>query len=72
MSGFLIRLSCDACLLTLGKYLVTGDREVTTVLTVQADGTNWELLEGTLHDVTHLPCRSARYIATGGSAGGEF
>ena len=42
------------------SYVVTGDREVTTVLTVHADG-RWELAKGTLYDVTHLPCRSARY-----------
>ena len=47
---------------TLGerRYVVTGDRELTTVLTVHADG-RWELAKGTLYDVTHLPCRSARY-----------
>lgn len=39
---------------------MTGDREVTTVLTVDARG-GWALEKGTLHDVTHLPCRSARY-----------
>ena len=49
-----------------GKYLVTGDRKVTTVLTIQPkdkDGNQrWELAEGaTLYDVTHLGCRSARY-----------
>lgn len=49
-----------------GKYLVTGDREVTTVLTIQPkdkDGKQrWELADGaTLYDVTHLGCRSARY-----------
>ena len=49
-----------------GKYMVTGDREVTTVLTihlVDEDGAQrWELEDGaTLYDVTHLPCRSARY-----------
>lgn len=54
-----------------GKYVVTGDREVTTVLTVHPkdkDGVqSWELDGGaTLYDVTHLPCRSARYTpATG-------
>jgi hypothetical protein len=40
--------------------MVTGDREVTTVLTIDAEG-RWALDTGTLHDVTHLPCRSARY-----------
>jgi hypothetical protein len=49
-----------------GKYLVTGDRTVTTVLTIQPkdkDGNQrWELADGaTLYDVTHLACRSARY-----------
>jgi len=42
------------------RYVVTGDREVTTVLTVFDDG-RWELQKGSLYDVTHLPCRSARY-----------
>jgi len=44
-----------------GRYVVTGGRELTTVLTVGADGDSWSLEKGTLHDVTHLPCRSARY-----------
>jgi hypothetical protein len=49
-----------------GKYLVTGDRDVTTVLTVRPKDKNgnqrWELADGaTLYDVTHLGCRSARY-----------
>ena len=49
-----------------GKYLVTGDREVTTVLTIHPrdkDGNQrWELADGAkLYDVTHLACRSARY-----------
>jgi hypothetical protein len=49
-----------------GKYLVTGDRTVTTVLTIHPkdkDGNQqWELADGaTLYDVTHLGCRSARY-----------
>ena len=43
-----------------GRYLVTGARSVTTGLTVEANG-QWKLDEGTLYDVTHLPCRSARY-----------
>jgi len=52
--------------LAAGKYLVTGDRNVTTVLTVHAkdkDGSQrWELADGaTLYDVTHFGCRSARY-----------
>jgi hypothetical protein len=49
-----------------GKYLVTGDREAVSALTVHPmdkDGAQrWELANGTrLFDVTHLPCRSARY-----------
>ena len=49
-----------------GKYMVTGDREVTAVLTIHPkdnDGSlRWDLDKGaTLYDVTHLPCRSARY-----------
>jgi hypothetical protein len=43
-----------------GRYLVTGGRSVTTGLTVDKLG-NWQLDEGTLYDVTHLPCRAARY-----------
>ncbi|WNM60907.1 hypothetical protein [Candidatus Nitrospira neomarina] len=54
-----------------GKYLVTGDREVTTVLTIHPadkDGNSrWELDDqATLYDVTHLRCRSARYTPTTG------
>ncbi|CAK8986520.1 unnamed protein product [Durusdinium trenchii] len=49
-----------------GKYEVTGDREVTTTLTIYPKDSNgqqrWELANGAkLFDVTHLPCRSARY-----------
>lgn len=44
-----------------GDYMVTGDREVTTTLTIAEDGDRWSLAQGNLHDVTHLPCRSARY-----------
>lgn len=52
--------------LAAGKYLVTGDRDTTTVLTVypkDKDGKQrWELANGaTLHDVTHLGCRAGRY-----------
>jgi hypothetical protein len=52
-----------------GKYLVTGDRDVTAVLTIHPrdkDGNQrWELADGaTLYDVTHLACRSARYTPT--------
>lgn len=53
-----------------GKYVVTGDRDVTTVLTVhpgdEKGAARWELADGAkLHDVTHLPCRSARYTPNG-------
>ena len=34
------------------------------ILTVTEDG-SWKLEKGTLYDVTHLPCRAARYC--GGS-----
>ena len=52
-----------------GKYLVTGDREVTTVLTIHPADKNgnsrWEFDDhATLYDVTHLRCRSARYTPT--------
>jgi hypothetical protein len=52
--------------LPAGKYLVTGDRDVTSVLTIHPRDRNgnqrWELADGaTLWDVTHLGCRSARY-----------
>jgi hypothetical protein len=54
-----------------GKYVVTGGRETTAVLTVHADGDDgtrhWQLDEGaTLYDVTHLRCRSARYTPAAG------
>lgn len=53
-----------------GKYLVTGDREVTSILTIYPIGQDgaqrWQLDKGaTLYDVTHLPCRSARYTSPG-------
>ena len=55
--------------LSPGRYLVTGGREVTTLLTVDPPNENgeqgWRLEGGdegvTLYDVTHLPCRSAKY-----------
>ena len=54
-----------------GKYVVTGGREVTAVLTIYpkgADGTQrWELSDNaTLYDVTHLRCRAARYSPAAG------
>jgi hypothetical protein len=58
--------------LAAGQYLVTGDREATAVLTVHPPDRNgdqrWELGDGaTLHDVTHLGCRSARYTPAASS-----
>ena len=55
-----------------GKYLVTGGREVTTVLTIHprgADGKQrWELADGaTIWDVTHLGCRAGRYTPAKGA-----
>jgi hypothetical protein len=52
--------------LPAGKYVVTGGREATAVLTVYAKdangNTHWELSNGAkLYDVTHLPCHAARY-----------
>lgn len=49
------------------RYVVTGDRKVTSILTVVADG-RWSLSEGTLYDVTHLPCRTGVYTATANGA----
>jgi hypothetical protein len=54
-----------------GKYMVTGAREATAVLTIHAadknGDTRWELdKSATLHDVTHLGCRSARYTPAAG------
>ena len=49
-----------------GKYIVTGDREAVAMLTIHPEDDKgiqrWELGNAaTLYDVTHLPCRSARY-----------
>jgi hypothetical protein len=54
------------------KYLVTGDRDVTAVLTIHPPDKNgdrrWELDNGAnLHDVTHLGCRAARYAPAAGA-----
>jgi hypothetical protein len=51
-----------------GQYVVTGGREVTSVLTVSAPDANgqqaWSLADGaTIYDVTHLRCRAALYTA---------
>ena len=52
-----------------GKYIVTGDRDAYSELTVhpvdESGAHRWELNNGArLYDVTHLPCRSARYTPT--------
>ena len=54
-----------------GRYVVTGDREVQAVLTIHPKGDDgaqrWELSDNaTLHDVTHLRCRAARYSPAAG------
>ena len=51
----------------LKRYVVTGDRDVTSVLTVYNDG-KWELSKGSLYDVTHLPCRTGVYTASKGGS----
>ena len=58
--------------LPAGRYLVTGAREKVAVLTIHPaakDGAQrWELdNDATLHDVTHLGCRSARYRPAAGT-----
>ena len=60
-----------------GKYIVTGDREAVAMLTIhpmdEKGVQRWELgNDATLYDVTHLPCRTARYTPlTGNDAGNE-
>ncbi|MCB1430289.1 MAG: hypothetical protein KDJ66_14385 [Nitratireductor sp.] len=54
--------------LAAGKYVVTGGRETTSVLSVEAPDSNgkqaWSLADGAnIHDVTHLRCRAALYTA---------
>lgn len=53
-----------------GKYIVTGNREKMGMLTIyppDASGdSRWELKDASLHDVTHLGCRSARYTPAAG------
>lgn len=56
-----------------GKYLVTGARKVTAVLTIHPADSHgdrrWEIDQNaTLYDVTHLACRSARYTPAAGSS----
>lgn len=59
---------------TPGTFLVTGDRAISTSLTIHPADKNgvsrWALGDrATLHDVTHLGCRAARYMpATAGAA----
>lgn len=55
-----------------GKYLVTGNRDVSSVLTVDpmdsAGRQHWSLADGaTIYDVTHLRCRSALYTPAAGA-----
>lgn len=59
--------------LPAGQYVVTGGREVTSVLTVAAPDAEghqaWSLGDGaTIYDVTHLRCRAAVYTAKAGEA----
>ena len=59
--------------LPAGKYVVTGGREVTSVLTVEpadkSGSQGWQLDRGAkLQDVTHLPCHAARYTPAGDNA----
>ncbi len=59
--------------LPAGAYVVTGGREVTAVLTVQAPDAqghqSWTLSDGaTIYDVTHLRCRAAVYTARQGQS----
>lgn len=53
-----------------GRYLVTGGRLITTVLEIK-EGGQWNLEKGELFDVTHLPCRSARYTPKAGVGTGS-
>eukprot|EP00568_Trieres_chinensis_P012128 CAMPEP_0183300858 /NCGR_PEP_ID=MMETSP0160_2-20130417/7146_1 /TAXON_ID=2839 ORGANISM="Odontella Sinensis, Strain Grunow 1884" /NCGR_SAMPLE_ID=MMETSP0160_2 /ASSEMBLY_ACC=CAM_ASM_000250 /LENGTH=286 /DNA_ID=CAMNT_0025463351 /DNA_START=55 /DNA_END=915 /DNA_ORIENTATION=+ len=56
-----------------GRYLVTGGRLVTTILSIFPPDDNglmrWDLGAGKLYDVTHLPCRAARYRPREGEGG---
>jgi hypothetical protein len=56
-----------------GRYVVTGGRDVTSVLTVSAPDAAghqaWSLADGaTIYDVTHLRCRAALYTANNGAS----
>ena len=55
-----------------GTFLVTGNRSVTTSLTIQpadkSGAQGWKLGDGaSLYDVTHLGCRAARYAPKAGT-----
>jgi hypothetical protein len=59
--------------LPAGQYVVTGGREVTSVLTVAAPDAKgqqaWTLADGaSIYDVTHLGCRAAVYTAKAGAS----
>ncbi|MCF8486517.1 MAG: hypothetical protein K9G71_15010 [Rhodobacteraceae bacterium] len=59
--------------LPAGKYVVTGGREATAVLTVTAPDANgaqgWSLSDAaTVYDVTHLRCRAALYTPRDGAS----
>jgi hypothetical protein len=56
-----------------GQYVVTGNRAAVSILTVYAPDAEghmaWELdKNATIHEVTHLGCRSARYTPTDGQS----
>ena len=58
---------------TPGTFLVTGDRAISTSLTIHPADKNgvsrWALGDrATLHDVTHLGCRAARYMPAAAGA----
>lgn len=59
--------------LSPGEYVVTGGRQVTTLLTIAAPDASgaqgWRLDDGaTIGDVTHLSCRAAVYTAKSADA----
>ncbi len=58
--------------LAAGRYVVTGGRDVTSVLTVNAPDAagnqSWALADAaSIYDVTHLRCRAAVYMPTDGA-----
>jgi hypothetical protein len=60
----LIMETPDFSLPNPGRYVVTGGRETTAILIINKDG-SWVLDRGAkLADVTHLPCRAARYTSS--------